>query len=101
MVSEAAMRIDNLIWLPQIIDKLADKHQVTEREVEQIFENAPRFRFVSKGRRRRNENLYAAYGQTDGGRYLIVFFILKPGHLALIVSARDMDRGERRQYGKK
>ena len=60
------MRIDNLIWLPQTIDKLAEKHQVAEREVEQDFRAAPRFRFVSKGRRRRDENLYAAYGQTDG-----------------------------------
>jgi uncharacterized DUF497 family protein len=95
------MRIDNLIWLPQTIDKLAEKHQVTEREVEQVFQDAPRFRFVSRGRRRRDENLYAAYGQTDGGRYLIVFFILKPSHLALVVSARDMDRAERNWYGRK
>jgi uncharacterized DUF497 family protein len=95
------MRIDNLIWLPQTIDKLAEKHQVTEREVEQVFLDAPRFRFVSRGRRRRDENLYAVYGQTDGGRYLIVFFILKPSHLALVVSARDMDRAERNWYGRK
>ena len=31
------MRIDNLIWLPQTIDKPAEKHQVTGREVEQVF----------------------------------------------------------------
>ena len=28
----------------------------------------------------------------------IVFFLLKPDHLAFILSARDMDRKERRQY---
>ncbi len=93
------MRIDTLIWLPHIVDKLAEKHRVSIAEVEQAITKAAHFRFISKGRRRREENLYAAYGQTDGGRFLVVFFILKPGHLALIVSARDMDRAERRLYG--
>jgi len=31
-------------------------------------------------------------GQTDSGRYLSMFFIHKPGKLALVISARDMDR---------
>jgi uncharacterized DUF497 family protein len=52
-----------------------------------------------EGRRRKNENIYAAYGQTESGRYLTVFFIHKPGNLALIISARDMDEKERKRYG--
>jgi uncharacterized DUF497 family protein len=36
-----------------------------------------------------------------GGRYLSVFFIRKPGNLALVISARDMDAGERKRYGRK
>ncbi len=44
--------------------------------------------------------MYAGYGRTDAGRYLTVFFIHKPGGLALIISARDMDEKERRRYGK-
>ena len=47
---------------------------------------------------RPGEDVYAALGQTDAGRYLIAFFIHKPGHLALILSARDMDGKERRKY---
>lgn len=42
-----------------------------------------------------------AYGQTQDGHYLTVFFILKHSHEALIISARDMDNKERKQYGKK
>ncbi len=45
--------------------------------------------------------MYAAYGQTAEGRYLIIFFILKPGSEALIISARDMDQRERKLYGRK
>ena len=44
------------------------------------------------------EDVYAAMGRTDAGRYLIVFFIHKLGHLVFILSARDMDKKERRRY---
>lgn len=39
------------------------------------------------------ENLYRAVGQTDAGRYLIVFFILKQGGRALVISARERYQG--------
>ena len=46
------MKIENLIWLHHIIDKLAFKHQVDTSEVEEIFDNRPRIRFVQKGHRK-------------------------------------------------
>lgn len=91
------MYIDDFIWLPDILDKILVKHHVTQDEVEQIFFTHPRYRFVESGYRP-DEDVYTAMGQTDVGRYLIVFFIHKPGHVALIVSARDMDVKERRRY---
>ncbi|MBX7233643.1 MAG: hypothetical protein K1X65_04610 [Caldilineales bacterium] len=45
--------------------------------------------------------MYTALGQTDTGRFLIVFFIFKPHRRALIISARDMDASERRRYERK
>jgi len=75
------MKIEGFIWLEDIIDKLARKHQVTTNEVEELFDNNPHFRFIAKGRKRRDENLYAAYSRTDAGRYLTAFFIQKPGRL--------------------
>ncbi|WP_231516599.1 BrnT family toxin [Planktothrix paucivesiculata] len=57
----------------------------------------PLIRFIEKGNRQ-NENVYAAYGQTQTGRYLIVFFIYKEDNNALILSARDMTNAERRKY---
>jgi uncharacterized protein len=94
------MWIEACIWLEEIVEKLAAKHTVTTDEVEEVLNSDPHFRFVAKGRRLRNENVYAAYGQTNEGRYLIVFFIYKPGNLALIISARDMDDKERKLYGR-
>lgn len=91
------MNISGFIWLEDIIDKLRSKHGVEQDEVEELFNNLPHFRFVENGHRPR-ENVYAALGQTGGGRYLIVFFVHKQNRQALVVSARDMTVAERRQY---
>lgn len=58
------------------------------------------FRFIEKGLQSR-ENVYAAPGQTNARRYLIIFFIHKINRYALIVSARDMTRGEKKKYEQK
>jgi uncharacterized DUF497 family protein len=94
------MNIDDFVWLPDIIDKLATKHQVAEDEAEEIFFNRPRYRFAESGHRP-GEDVYSAWGQTDAGRYLIIFFIHKSANTALILSARDMDDKERQRYERK
>ena len=94
------MKIDVFIWLPEIVDKIEVKHAVQPEESEEIFFNQPRFRFVESGHRK-GDNIYSATGQTDAGRYLIVFFIYKSPDSALILSARDMDRKERKRYERK
>ena len=94
------MYIDDFIWLPEIIDKLAVDHHVTQDETEEVFFNQPKYRFAESGHRP-GEDVYSASGQTDAGRYLVVFFIYKSGHGALILSARDMDHKERRRYERK
>ncbi|MDQ3685014.1 MAG: hypothetical protein M3430_05360 [Acidobacteriota bacterium] len=58
-----------------------------------------RRRKVSKGNVK-GENVYAAFGQTAGGRYLVVFYIRKLTGAVLPISARDMDDSERKYYGK-
>jgi hypothetical protein len=93
------MRIDDFIWLPEIVEKLLVKHRVSLEEAEQVFFNRPRFRFHETGHVQ-GEDLYTALGPTDAGRYLIVFFIFKPSNLALIISAREMDETERKRYGR-
>ena len=45
-------------------------------------------------------NASSSLGQTDAGRYLSVFFVYKKSHDAIVISARDQDAGERREYGK-
>lgn len=93
-------RFRECLWKKQFIEKLEQKHQVLKDEVEEVFGNNPRFNFIAKGDVT-GQNLYRALGRTDAGRYLTVLFIQKRAGLALVVSARDMTRRERRRYGKK
>lgn len=94
------MRVVDIIWLPHIIDKLAWKHGVTPEEVDQVLFGNPLFRKAQKGHIP-GEDVYAAFGQTDGGRYLVVFFVYKQTQEALVLSSRDMDKKERRYYGQR
>lgn len=94
------MRIEEIIWLDAIIEKLAVKHRVEADEVETVLRNKPKFRFVEKGDRQ-EEDVYLALGQTDAGRYLAVLFIYKPSAQTLILSARNMADKERKLYDRK
>jgi uncharacterized DUF497 family protein len=94
------LTIREIIILPQILDKLRWKHQVSETEVRQMFLNEPKFRYIEKGKVR-NEDMYSALGRTDSGRYLITFFIHKLNYNALIITSRDMTNSERKLYEKK
>jgi hypothetical protein len=40
------MRVQRIIWLPEIEDKLYRKHQVLVEEVEEVLFDKPRIRFV-------------------------------------------------------
>lgn len=94
------MRIEGIIWLRDVVDKLISKHNVETYEVEEVLNGKPKTRFVEKGDKE-GEDVYLALGQTDSGRYLAVLFIYKRSREALILSARDMAAKERRQYGEK
>ncbi len=91
------MKINGVIWIDEIIEKLLRKHNVVQDEVREVLRNNPYFRFVENGHRA-GEHVYAAMGRTDAGRYLIVFFVRKQDKRALIVSARDMSAAERKHY---
>jgi uncharacterized DUF497 family protein len=94
------VRIEGIIWIEDIIDKLWRKHRVSEVEVEEVLQGRPSFRFAEKGHRP-GEDVYAALGRTDTGRFLIVFFVYKEDAHALIVSAREMTPTERKRYERK
>ncbi|MCI0693744.1 BrnT family toxin [candidate division KSB1 bacterium] len=94
------MKISGFIWRRDVVDKLLWKHHVTTDEAEEVFSNKPRYRFIELGDVE-GEDLYAVFGRTNAGRYLIVYFVHKTTGEALIISARDMTKKERKSYAKK
>ena len=66
-------------------------------EAEEVLCANPHLRKVSRGHVK-GEHVYAAYGQSAAGRYLIVFYIRKLTGALLPISARDMEDAERRYY---
>lgn len=91
------MVIRKIIWKDQFVEKLERKHGVSVLEAEAVLGGNPHIRRIGKGRIK-DENVYAAFGQTYAGRYLIVFYIKKLSGALLPISARDMDDAERKYY---
>ena len=94
------LEINEIIWLDEIVDKLIQKHGVEPGEVMEVLRSKPHFRYVEKGHRK-GEGVYAAMGRTRSGRKLIIFFVLKDGGKALVISAREMTDAERKKYDEK
>jgi uncharacterized DUF497 family protein len=94
------MNITEIIWLTQFVDKIESKHDVSTDEVEQILTNHPRIQRIERGALE-GEDLYRATGQTEAGRFLVVFFVYKGRGRALVISARDVSRRERKNYGRR
>ncbi len=92
--------IHDIIWLDTIVEKLAWKHNILPSEVEDVLSGDCRI-FKKENGKVEGEHVYNALGRTNGGRYLSVFFIRKLDNKALIITARDMNKSERRRYEEK
>ena len=91
------MNIRGFIWNESIVDKIAIKHNLSPKEVEDAFQDRPKFKRGPRGHRH-GEQGYYCLGRSLTGRYIFVFFILKQDNRAFVVTARDMTRSERRTY---
>jgi len=60
-VERAPMRIEGVVWLNAIADKLAVRHHVATHEVEEVLTNNPKFRVVERGQRQ-DEDIDMALG---------------------------------------
>jgi uncharacterized DUF497 family protein len=85
-------------WDEGNIDKNLLKHQVQNWECEQIFFNEPLI-ILDDPKHSLSEKRWAAFGQTDAGRFLAIIFA-KREKLLRVISARDMNRKEKKFYEK-
>lgn len=86
-------------WDEGNINKNWDKHRVHHLECEEIFFNEP---IVTKVEKRgvSQEERVSALGVTNEGRCLFVVLTIRKGRIR-VVSARDMNRKERKIYHEK
>ncbi len=89
----------NFDWDQGNINKNRDKHRVHHLECEEILFNEP---IVTKVEKRgvSQEERVSALGATNGGRFLFVVFTIRTGRIR-VVSARDMNKRERKIYHEK
>ncbi len=85
-------------WDEGNIDKNLLKHRIQNWECEQIFFNEPLI-ILDDPKHSVSEKRWAAFGLTDAGRFLAVIFT-KRRKLLRVISARDMNRKERKFYEK-
>jgi uncharacterized DUF497 family protein len=83
-------------WDEGNADKNRITHHVENWECEQVFFNAPLL-ILGDLKHSATEKRWAGFGHTDDGRLLVVVFT-KRGSLIRIISARDMNRKERKFY---
>ena len=76
------------------IDKNLTRHGVENWECEQVFFNRP-FLVLDDSKHSVSEKRWAAFGKTDAERPLVVIFT-KRSDLIRIISARDMNKRERK-----
>ena len=76
-------------WDENNIEHIAN-HGVEPYEAEEVIDDDP---FIVKA-----GGKYLAYGQTDGGRHLLVVFAPKPGQRLRVITARDMTAAEKKRF---
>jgi uncharacterized DUF497 family protein len=88
------MEINSFRWDIETVEHIAN-HLVNPDEVEDVaFDDEPHIRKGRHGRR-------YLYGQTIGGRYLFIVYVLNTRKEAKVITARDMDEKEKRLYLKR
>jgi|ERR1700733_5004742 len=88
---------DGFAWDRGNIEKNWLKHQVTDAETEEIFDNVP-LMLHDDPKHSQHENRYIALGKTDENRLLTEVFTIRAFKIR-IISARPMSVKDRKDYG--
>ena len=94
---DEVIRCTGFQWDEGNTDKSWLRHKVSWTECEEVFFNHPLLVLMDE-RHSGTEKRYYALGKTNAARLLFVAFTLR-GDLIRVVSAREMSRRERKEYG--
>lgn len=84
-------------WDKGNVDKNLDKHNVSNKEAEEAFENQQHFLIEDEKHSTESEKRHMLWGLTDNQRKLTIIFTIRNNQVR-IISVRDMNLKERRQY---
>ncbi len=86
------MRLREIVWTPEIEEKVRSKHDLQPEEVGQVcLDPASHLRRARDGR-------YAVLGRTEAGRYVLIIGAHQGKGTLRIITARDMTDSERDLY---
>lgn len=88
------MKITQVLWDADSIYHIA-KHKVTPEEVEEALFEGYSIVFKARGKQ------YTVLSQSISGRYLMTVIAFKLKGRVRIITARDMDKRERKYYTRK
>jgi uncharacterized protein len=80
-----------VLWSSRSVAHIA-RHDITPEEVEDVLFNPP-----LDARRGKHEGTYLVFGRTRNGRRHVVVIAPRPRNSWYVVTARDVDRAERRR----
>lgn len=89
-------RIEGFEWDKGNITKNWERHKIAPLECEEVFFNWPLL-VKEDIKHSEAENRYYVLGKTNTERLLFVVFTIRNNKIR-VISARDMNRKERRQY---
>lgn len=87
-------------WDKGNIDKNLKKHNVINQEAEEVFSSESVFLFQDEKHTTSTEKRHMIWGDTKNGRKLTIIFTIR-NNVIRIISARDMNKTERREYEQK
>jgi uncharacterized DUF497 family protein len=96
MLSDILAKCIGFEWDSHNAEKIWLKHHVSLSECEQIFFNLPLV-VADDIQHSEQEPRFYALGQTDAERLLFMVFTVRKNNIR-VISARDMNRKERRVY---
>jgi len=98
-ISELIAVCTGFQWDKGNFAKIWQRHRVSPEECEQVFLNQFFYAMPNGEHTTSDEARFKIFGRTQGGRYLSVIFTVR-GDLIRVISARDMNRRERRMFFK-
>ena len=88
---------DGFEWDEANLLKLWERHRITQDECEQALKAKPLYAKSNGAHSTMTEQRFSAFGKTAAGRRICIIFTIRR-NLIRVISARDMNRRERRIY---